>query len=473
MTRSRGGVLHWVVAGFMGASGALVWGQSAIEPLPVRVGGVRPQVIHAERTFVGTVTPIRQAIIGNAVEGRVQEIFVDQGDAIHPTADGETATGEAIDSGVPLIQLRTATIDIELDAARSELDLRLAMQQELQESLPADLELAQAALGAAQARFQFARAQLDRGQELARNGTALSLSELDQLKSAYDTAEQDQKAAEVGVKKLERVQQARLAQVAAQVNNQREAIRLLEDRRSKYTVRAPFEGVVSRRTAEIGQWLTVGADVAEVVQMNPIDVVIMVPQGMVADFQYSMRDPGAETINAGETTTTQDQPRSLSAQIRVDNQPQTMTGQIQALVPTADLMSRSFPVKIRLDNPRTALGYRLNPGMLVKVQVTVGEVQPSLMVHKDALVLNNTGKFLMVIDRSVEPNIAKSVPVEVGTAVADFVAVTGDLQADDWVVIEGNERLRGGNPVKVINADAMESASSDSTTKTVIVGATK
>lgn len=466
------GLVGWVLVLQSFFSVQVLLAQPGLDPSPVRAAIVRTQVVHSERAFVGTVTPIRQAVIGSAVEGRVEEVFVEQGDLVRPTPVSSLASSEPSEVGVPLIQLRTATIDIELDAARSELEFRLAVQRELQESLPADLAMAEATMGAAAARLLFAKGQRDRAEGLANNGNALSLSEMQQLQSAFEAADQDLKAAQAGVRKLERSQEARLAQSAAQVNNQREAIRLLEDRRAKYTVRAPFEGVVSRRTAEIGQWLTTGAEVAEVVQMNPIDVVIMVPQGMLTDFQYSIRGLSDETIRASEAHGTPAPNVPLAVTIQLENQPQKMTGQVQALVPTADLMSRSFPVKIRLDNPRTEIGHRLNPGMLVKVQITVGEVQQSLMVHKDALVLNSTGKSLMVIDRSVQPNTVKSVPVQVGTSVENYIAVTGELKADDWVVIEGNERLRSGNTVKVINADTLIQPLVGPKASTEIVGAT-
>ncbi|MBL8890488.1 MAG: efflux RND transporter periplasmic adaptor subunit [Planctomycetaceae bacterium] len=452
------------------AGSNLAHAQPGSDPLPVRVALVRPQVIHNDRAFVGTVTPIRQAVIGTAVEGRVQDVFIEQGSVIRPEA--ALSAGEVdSDLGVPLVQLRTATIDIELAAARSELELRLAMQQELQESVPADLELAQATLGAATARFQFAKSEWERAQDLASKGTAFSRSEMDQRLSAFEAATQDEAAARAAFKKLEKTQYARLAQLASQVNNQREAIRLLEDRRGKYTVRAPFEGVVTRRPAEIGQWLTTGAEVAEVVQMNPIEVVIMVPQGMLSEFQYSMNEQASDTEKPSRDATASSGP---SATITIDNDATPLTGRVHALVPTADLMSRSFPVKIRLDNPKTNLGYRLNPGMLVKVNIRVGQVQQSLMVHKDALVLNNSGKSVVVIDRSVEPNIAKSVPVVVGSAVADYVSVTGELKDKDWVVIEGNERLRTGNPVKVINANTLDQTptATASSTATEMAGAT-
>jgi RND family efflux transporter MFP subunit len=357
------------------------------------------------------------------------------------------------------------------------------------------LELAKATLGAAEARLQYAASEWERGQKLAANGSAMSQSEMDLLKSGYDAAVHDLAAAKAAVLKLQNTQQARLAQAAAQVNNQREALRLLEDRRGKYTVRAPFEGIVSRRLAEVGQWITTGAQIAEVVQMNPIDVVIMVPQAMLPEFQYSLRESrNRVAVNAGNSARDVEMDRDeqgghetgghgaggdpsgearLEAKIWTDHQPQPLSGYVHALVPTADLMSRSFPVKIRLENPMTDLGYQLNPGMLVKVELTVGQVQQRLMVDKDALVLNNNGKFLMVIDRAVEPNLVKSVPVQVGTSVANQVEVIGEIRDQDWIVIEGNERLRSGNPVKVLNADGLMSATtSDSDAASEVAGVT-
>jgi len=451
--------IHACVAVACGLPGMLC-AQGPTDPAPVRATVIRRQVVSAERSFVGTATPIRQAMIGSAVEGRVSGVFVEEGDVIRPEVETSEGLASFEEAGVPLIQLRTATIDIELEAARSELALRLALQQELQVSLPADLDLARATLAAAEARLQFATAEWERGQSLANNSRGLSLSELDQLRSTRDAAVQDSAAARATLNKLEVSQQARLAQVAAQVHNQREAIRLLEDRRNKYTVRAPFEGVVAQRVAEVGQWITTGADVARVVQMNPMDVVIMVPQGMLDEFQYSLRAARTAGSMATETTAVPAIPepaaeQRLSATLRIDGQEEGLTGHVEALVPSADLLSRSFPVKIRVQNPLTDLGYRLNPGMLVKVQITVGQVSPRLMVHKDALVLNSSGKSLMVIDRSVSPPVARSVSVALGAPDGNLVEVIGDVRDQDWVVIEGNERLRTGNPVKVINEDML------------------
>ena len=464
------------------------------DPSPIRATVISREVVRVERSFVGTVTPIRQAVIGSAVDGRISDVFVDEGDEIRldialnsqdiespePGAESEEASDSTVRTndegrGVPLAQIRTATIDIELAAARSELELRLALEQELTRSLPSDLELARASMLAAEARHRYATSEWERLRGLSRTGAGLSASELDLALTTYEASTQDLAAARAAVLKLENTAEWRLAQAAAQVLNQKETVRLLEDRKSKYTVRAPFEGVVSRRMAEVGQWITTGQEVAEVVQMNPIDVVIMVPQNMLGDFQYSIAeaekqtatepsDEGsknggrpAESLAASNPSADSNEGRLL-ARISTDRNPEPWLGYVDSVVPKADLLSRSFPVKIRMENPRTRLGYRYNPGMLVKVQVNVGEVQQRLMVQKDALVLNNNGKYLMVIDRGAEPPTVRSVPVQLGAAVEDRVEVIGDIRDQDWVVVEGNERLRTGNPVKIINITELEGA---------------
>src|SRR5690606_33467473 len=83
--------------------------------------------------FVGTVMPLRRAVVGSAVDGRVVEVPVDVGDRVA--------------AGQKLAQLLTQTISLELEAAEHELELRREELRLLQEfTLPDEITEAEANL---------------------------------------------------------------------------------------------------------------------------------------------------------------------------------------------------------------------------------------------------------------------------------------------------------------------------------------
>ncbi len=103
--------LIWLVS--IGVSGAQ---PPNMPPAPVVVAPVVERTIAGAQSFVGTVVPRYTAVIGTAVAGRIVDIFVEEGDQV-------TARQ-------PLAKLLTETIELEIVAAKAELDLR---QQELLE----------------------------------------------------------------------------------------------------------------------------------------------------------------------------------------------------------------------------------------------------------------------------------------------------------------------------------------------------
>jgi RND family efflux transporter MFP subunit len=164
--------------------------------------------------------------------------------------------------------------------------------------------------------------------------------------------------------------------------------------------------------------------VAEVIELDPIEIEVFVPELYIAKIRP--RDSVSITINA------------LADRVFV--------GEVARIIPQADLRSRSFPVKIRLDNPQ----YEIKAGMLVTATIGVGEEKPSLLVPKDALVLNGPQRAVVVAAKDAKSvqTVARIVPVETGTAVGSLIQVTGALQAGDLVVIRGNERVRPGQPLR-------------------------
>ncbi len=411
-----------------------VWAQ---ENAAVAVSPITKQTVSAGQSFVGAVAPSRHSVIGSAVDGRVIEVYVNDGDpvTIQPTGDGTAPVGQ------PIAQLRIGTISIEIAAARAELALR---QQELAEaeagSRPEEIEQAEARFRAASALMKFAGTRFERVKSL-RLANSSSQEEVEQAESLFLSAEQRQleaKAAyQLAVKgpRIETIEQARARMLVAQ-----EAVNHLEDVRKKYTIRAPFNGYVTAKHTEVGAWVSRGDPVADVVQLDPIEIRVAVPETYISN------------VHVGD-----------EAQVRLESNAESIiVGKVARIVPLADRRSRTFPVILRLANPQQAGEHILKAGMLGNVTIGVGEEQIALMVPKDALVLNGRSATIVVIENDAATNqaVARVVPVEIGVATGSRIQVldrTNSLREGQSVATRGNERLRNQQPVEIVPYERISS----------------
>lgn len=126
------------------------------------------------------------------------------------------------------------------------------------------------------------------------------------------------------------------------------------------------------------------------------------------------------------------------------------TGEIETWIPRADPLARTFPVKVRVNNPE----YRLLPGMTARVEIPLHESQESIAVPRDALVRSSMGTLVF----TVQDGVAQPIPVEPGPSHDGWIAVRGPLQAGDPVVVRGNEGLRPGQPVEVLDSPGPEAS---------------
>ena len=103
---------------------------------------------------------------------------------------------------------------------------------------------------------------------------------------------------------------------------------------------------------------------------------------------------------------------------------------------------------VKVTNERTkAGGILIKVGMFAKTRLPVGEPKEALLVPLDALVLGGRTPMVYVIgeDSTVAP-----MPIELEAAIDGQAVVRGALQPGMQVVTEGNERLRPGQAVKIL-----------------------
>jgi RND family efflux transporter MFP subunit len=384
----------------------------------VAVSPVVEREVVASQTFVGTVMPLKKSVVGSAVDGRVVEYPLNEGDRV--------------EQGQVLAQLLTETIQLQLAAAEAELELRKQQLAELENGTrPEEIAQMKARMIAAEARVQYAQARRARAENLFRQGQAMSEEERDEMIALAIEAEQaylDAKAAYELAVKGPRMEQ--IAQFRAQVAVQQATVNELKDQLEKHTISSRFAGYVTAEHTEVGQWVKQGDPVAEVAALDEVEVVAQVVE------QY------APHIRTGMT---------VSVQIPALPGP-PLSGVVSAIVPQADVQARTFPVKVLIKNQLIEGRPLVKSGMYARVMLPTGETQKGLLVPKDALVLGGPQTIVFVIEVSspgAQSGKARPVPVQMGLAQGSMIQVTGALQPGQLVVVQGNERLRPQQGVKI------------------------
>jgi RND family efflux transporter MFP subunit len=380
----------------------------------VVVAPIVEQQVASGQTSVGTVMPLKRAIIGSAVDGRVIEFAVEEGDRV--------------EAGQKLAQLLTDTISLELAAAEAELELRRQQLAELENGTRAE-ELAQllAKMNAAAARHQYLDARRKRIESVFKGGRATSEEERDEAVAAALEAEQlvmEAKAARemavVGPR------QEAILQAKAQVAVQQAVVDRLKDQIEKHTIISRFPGYVVAENTELGQWVKQGEPVVEVAALDEVEISAQVVEQHVP------------FVKVGAPVTVEIP--ALANRL--------FEGTVTAIVPQANVQARTFPVKVRVKNEITSDGPLLKSGMYARVTLPAGAERMALVVPKDALVLGKGPTPLVYV---VEPGPdgktgkATAVPVQIGVAAGAGIQITGPFKAGQLVAVEGNERIFGPN----------------------------
>ncbi|MEX2672409.1 MAG: efflux RND transporter periplasmic adaptor subunit [Phycisphaeraceae bacterium] len=217
---------------------------------------------------------------------------------------------------------------------------------------------------------------------------------------------------------------ARRRAAEATLQRYRSELARLEQRLEKSRIIAPFDAYVVRKQTEVGQWVAAGEAVAEIVELNIVKVRLQVPESMIA------RIPHDEL---------------LPLQIEALNE--TMHAKLFSIVPDADQRSRNFTVMVHLPNPDG----RIKPGMSVRSQLPTGEPMQAMTVPRDAVQTTPSGTVVFVNRNGV----AAAVPVRVQFGSGDrFVLDETSLQDGEQVVVQGNERLAPGQPLRIVEDPA-------------------
>jgi RND family efflux transporter MFP subunit len=256
--------------------------------------------------------------------------------------------------------------------------------------LRAQITQQEAAITEARANVTTAQLNFDRSKSLV--GTkAISQQSFDEKANALDTSRAKLAAAE-----------AALGQLNAQFAQTR--------------IVAPAGGLISKRSVNIGQVVSIGAELLRIVQDNRLEVDALVPE---ADLLTLKPAQSVAVIGpSGERS----------------------EGKIRAVAPIVDTKTRLGTVHIALP-----AGTSLMPGMFARAEIS-SETVIALMVPQSAVVWRNGAANVFLVGQD---NIVAQRQVRTGRHVEGGIEITGGLAGGEIVVSQGAGFLTGGDLVQV------------------------
>ena len=194
-----------------------------------------------------------------------------------------------------------------------------------------------------------------------------------------------------------------------QLLSQQAELESLEIERSQSIIRAPFDGIISKRNVDVGEWVSKGGTIATLVNPHEIDVLFNIPASY------------ASKINPGKEIT-----------VSIANE--EFKGTIEGIIIDGDEKSRTFPLKIAIETQEQ----HLFAGMEARITLKTVMDFDTLLVPRDA-VIKRFGQDVVFINKD---NKAQMIPVTVVQYKNSTAAVTAEgLEAGMSVVTKGNERI--------------------------------
>ncbi|MGH8104729.1 MAG: efflux RND transporter periplasmic adaptor subunit [Arenimonas sp.] len=304
-------------------------------------------------------------------------------------ASGPVSPWEEMQLGVELSGVRVTSLKVDVGQQVTRGQLLLEVDHR---SLDSDLRQADASLNEAKAGVQLANINFNRGQQLAKS-QLISASALDELRAGVVQA------------------QARLATTQAI----RDGVQL---KRDFAALRAPADGIISKRLVQPGQVVMAGAELLRLIrdgrlewraELNEIDLARVQPGTVVR-------------LQTGDG--------------------KIIEGIVRAVSPGLDAGTRTGTLYADLPNPGN-----LKSGTFLEGRIMVGASQ-ALMLPSASVIQRDGHSYVFKVDAN---NTAKLVRVTSGTSDNGYIEIIDGLKAGEAVVETGAGLLSDGDRVRVVS----------------------
>jgi membrane fusion protein, multidrug efflux system len=184
---------------------------------------------------------------------------------------------------------------------------------------------------------------------------------------------------------------------------------------------SPISGTLNQLNVDKGEYINPGQVVMKIVNIDKVKVELPVPEKDILYFEEGQHVVLELEQRNGET--------------------RTFTGVIEFVSLTADPTTRTYTVKVLVENPE----HILRPGMIVRAQLVRRQLEAAIAVPFFCIIDREDGKAVFV----VEDGVAHVRSIEYGIFQRGIVEIRSGLNVGDRLVIVGQRNLVDGVRVEV------------------------
>lgn len=192
---------------------------------------------------------------------------------------------------------------------------------------------------------------------------------------------------------------------------------------ARHHIRAPFAGTISGKLTDIGQWLSPGGAVLELVDTTHLWIDVPVPQRYFSRINNQSRVQVSSDAGA------------------------PFTARVVHRIPVGDSSSRSFLLR----SQPAADAPPLIAGMSVSIALLLVSDAPGIRLPADAIQRHVDGRasVWLVSERDGSQARVMQQPVQTGQRHGDGIDIVAGLKAGQQVVIRGHNNLHHGQTVSI------------------------
>ena len=258
---------------------------------------------------------------------------------------------------------------------------------------------------------------IQKGQVIAKLGVKDRAAQLEQAQQLLNQRNIQYKASKELAKKGYN-SRVRLAEKEAELKSARAQVKQAQEELSNIIITAPFSGIANQQMIEIGDYVTRGADIIEIVDLTPIEISGFLTEKQINNVQEG--DSIAAVLLNGKV----------------------VEGLVTFIAAAADINTRTFTMEMTVANDDMAIKEGLTAKLLVPFkQETAYKISPSI--------LSLTDEGVVGVKTIGANNIVKFMPVTLLKDTPDYLWIAG-LPATIQIITVGQEFVTDGQEVKPI-----------------------